>query len=227
MILLIFSFNSGTDARLPAAALHDEVVLRGLERPASCATRSCARSRSGSARASWRPCIGILAAYPLARRRFRGRNAITAFSLVPLVVPPDRRRRGAADALPQGPAPDPALALDGARRPRRDLAAVLHPAARAAHREHRRAARGGRAGSRRVVGDDVPAHHPAADHAGDPLVVPDRVRRLDRRVRDLELPGRQQRDLSRLPLRPDPPGRAPAADDPGGDRHAGRLVRAS
>ena len=50
--------------------------------------RSCARSRSRSPRACSPPRIGLAAAYPLARRHFRGRNAITALTLVPLVVPP-------------------------------------------------------------------------------------------------------------------------------------------
>ena len=88
VILLIFSFNSGTVPVFPLQQLHDAAGTRTPGTTRSCATRSCARSRSGSARASWPPPIGILAAYPLARRRFRGRNAITAFSLVPLVVPP-------------------------------------------------------------------------------------------------------------------------------------------
>ena len=58
-----------------------------LERPAV-RDASCARSRSAVGTSIVATGLGILAAYPLARRRFRARNAITAFSLVPLVVPP-------------------------------------------------------------------------------------------------------------------------------------------
>ena len=152
VILLIFSFNSGTIPVFPlqhfttkwySDAWHDQELRDAFVRSIKVARRHehrgdrrsassrPTRSRAGEFRAPQRD-HGVLAR--AARRAAH------------------RRRRGAADALPQGPAPDPALALDRARRPRRDLAAVLHPAARAAHRQHRRPARGGRAGSRRVVG---------------------------------------------------------------------------
>ena len=87
VILLIFSFNSGTVPVFPlqsfttkwySEAWHDQQLRDAFVRSI----------KVGLGTSIVATAIGILAAYPLARRRFRGRNAITAFSLVPLVVPP-------------------------------------------------------------------------------------------------------------------------------------------
>jgi spermidine/putrescine transport system permease protein len=87
VILLIFSFNSGTVPVFPlqsfttrwySEAWHDQQLRDAFVRSI----------KVGLGTSIVATVIGILAAYPLARRRFRARNAITAFSLVPLVVPP-------------------------------------------------------------------------------------------------------------------------------------------
>jgi spermidine/putrescine transport system permease protein len=87
VILLIFSFNSGTVPVFPlghfttkwySEAWHDQELRDAFVRSI----------KVGLGTSIVATAIGILSAYPLARRRFRGRNAVTAFALVPLVVPP-------------------------------------------------------------------------------------------------------------------------------------------
>ncbi len=87
LILLVFSFNSGTVPVFPlqdfttqwySDAWNDQELRDAFERSI----------KVGLGTSIIATALGVLTAYPLARRRFRGRNAITAFSLVPLVVPP-------------------------------------------------------------------------------------------------------------------------------------------
>ena len=87
VILLIFSFNSGTIPVFPlqhfttkwySQAWQDQELRDAFVRSI----------KVGLGTSIVATALGICAAYPLARRRFRARNAITAFSLVPLVVPP-------------------------------------------------------------------------------------------------------------------------------------------
>jgi spermidine/putrescine transport system permease protein len=86
-ILLIFSFNKGTVPVFPlqgfttrwySEAWHDQELRDAFVRSIKVAITSSVLATA----------IGLAAAYPLARRHFRGRNAITALTLVPLVVPP-------------------------------------------------------------------------------------------------------------------------------------------
>ena len=87
VILLIFSFNSGTVPVFPLQsfttrwytdAWHDQELRDAFVRSI----------KVGLGTSIVATIVGILAAYPIARRRFRGRNVVTAFALVPLVVPP-------------------------------------------------------------------------------------------------------------------------------------------
>ena len=83
VILLIFSFNSGTIPVFPLqhfttqwySDAWNDIELRDAF------VRSI---KVGIGTSIVATVIGILAAYPLARRKFRGRNAITAFALVPM-----------------------------------------------------------------------------------------------------------------------------------------------
>jgi len=87
VILLIFSFNDNTIPVFPlqgfttrwySDAWHDESLRAAFGRSLKVATLTSIVATS----------LGVLAAYALTRRRFRGSNAITAFMLVPMVVPP-------------------------------------------------------------------------------------------------------------------------------------------
>jgi spermidine/putrescine transport system permease protein len=86
-ILLIFSFNDNTVPVFPlqgfttkwyGAAWHDENLRAAFVRSLKVASLTSVIATA----------IGVLAGYALTRRSFRGRNAITALMLVPLVVPP-------------------------------------------------------------------------------------------------------------------------------------------
>ena len=87
VILLIFSFNSGTIPVFPLqhfttqwySDAWNDIELRDAF------VRSI---KVGIGTSIVATAVGLLAAYSLARRKFHGRNAITAFALVPLVVPP-------------------------------------------------------------------------------------------------------------------------------------------
>lgn len=87
VILLIFSFNDNTVPVFPlqgfttrwyAAAWHDDLLRAAFVRSLKVASLTSVVATA----------FAVLASYALTRRRFRGRNAITAFTLVPLVVPP-------------------------------------------------------------------------------------------------------------------------------------------
>jgi len=86
-ILLVFSFNDNTVPVFPlqgfttkwyAAAWHDDRLREAFGRSLKVASLTSVIATA----------IGVLAGYALTRRSFRGRNAITALMLVPLVVPP-------------------------------------------------------------------------------------------------------------------------------------------
>ncbi len=86
-ILLIFSFNAGTVPVFPlqgfttrwySDAWHDQDLRDAFIRSIKVGLASSVLATG----------IGLAAAYPLARRKFRGRNTVTALMLVPLVVPP-------------------------------------------------------------------------------------------------------------------------------------------
>ena len=87
LVLLVFSFNSGT---VPVFPLQDFTTQWYSEAWNDQELRDAfVRSiKVGLGTSIVATALGVITAYPLARRRFRGRNAITAFSLVPLVVPP-------------------------------------------------------------------------------------------------------------------------------------------
>jgi spermidine/putrescine transport system permease protein len=86
VILLLFSFNDGSVPVFPitglttkwySAAWHDQDLREAFKRSLIVATSTSVIATA----------VGILAAYPLARRRFRGRSVVTGLVLVPLVVP--------------------------------------------------------------------------------------------------------------------------------------------
>ena len=86
-ILLIFSFNDNTIPVFPlqgfttrwySDAWHDDSLRAAFLRSLKVAGLTSVLATA----------IGVLAAYALTRRRFRGSNGLTAFMLVPMVVPP-------------------------------------------------------------------------------------------------------------------------------------------
>jgi spermidine/putrescine transport system permease protein len=85
-LLIIFSFNSGALPVFPLEgftthwyvdAWHTSALRQAFKNSLLVAGGTSLLATS----------IGVLAAYPLARRRFRGRSVVSAFILVPLVVP--------------------------------------------------------------------------------------------------------------------------------------------
>ena len=153
---------------------------------------------------------------------FRGKAVISAFMLLPLVVPTVVLRRRAARAVP--------AERSGAPRARSACSAVLigHvvialPFAvllllpRIASIDKRLEEAAEDLGASGFT--TVPAHHPAADHAGADLVAPRRLRRLDRRGRDRELRASRIRpDLPALPVLRPASRRPRAPPDAGRDR---------
>src|SRR5262249_36731840 len=84
-ILLLFSFNDGSVPVFPisglttkwySAAWHDDLLRDAFRRSLIVAVSTSAIATA----------LGLLTAYPLARRRFRGRALVTAIVVVPYVV---------------------------------------------------------------------------------------------------------------------------------------------
>lgn len=86
LLLLIFAFNSGTVPQFPLEGFTLHWFSDAWRTPALRAAMldSLLVAAGTSVVATT---LGLLTAYPLARGRFRGRSALAAFALVPLVVP--------------------------------------------------------------------------------------------------------------------------------------------
>ncbi len=86
ILLIVFSFNDGTVAAFPLEGLTTEWYVRAFN---SEPIREAlwASIRVGLLSASIATLIALMASYPLARRKVRGKSVISALILVPLVVP--------------------------------------------------------------------------------------------------------------------------------------------
>ena len=86
ILLIVFSFNDGTVAAFPLEGLTTEWYVRAFN---SEPIREAlwASIRVGLLSASIATLLALMASYPLARRKVRGKSVISALILVPLVVP--------------------------------------------------------------------------------------------------------------------------------------------
>ena len=86
VLLVLFAFNSGTLPQFPLSGFTLHWFSAAWNTPAlrSAIGNSLLVAAGTSVLAT---ALGLLTAYPLARGRFRGRSVVSAFALVPLVVP--------------------------------------------------------------------------------------------------------------------------------------------
>ena len=86
LLLVLFAFNSGTLPQFPLSGFTLHWFSAAWNTPAlrTAIGNSLLVAAGTSVLAT---ALGLLTAYPLARGRFRGRAAVSAFALVPLVVP--------------------------------------------------------------------------------------------------------------------------------------------
>ena len=149
VLLILFSFNDDLLPQFPIKGLtfewyqeawNTQALRDSFKNPIMVAT-ACALIA---------PAIALLASYPIARRNFRGRNIVTAVMLLPLVVPLLVLGIAMLILIQKGPGAHRARPVAHAARAHRHLRPLRRPAAGAAHRGHRPAAGGGRAGSGRL-----------------------------------------------------------------------------